>query len=95
MTNEPCVAVLSEVNMVGGYDRWWVDTGTSHHVFYNCAIFKIYTDDYDKKVLFGYSHTTIVSRTSDVELICNAHSKDEKNSVSSFLLSNASATQRQ
>ncbi|KAF1893855.1 hypothetical protein Lal_00002394 [Lupinus albus] len=32
MIEEPLVAVLTEVTIVGGTDGWWVDTGASCHM---------------------------------------------------------------
>ncbi|XP_062080111.1 3-hydroxy-3-methylglutaryl-coenzyme A reductase 2-like [Humulus lupulus] len=49
-------------------DGWWVDTGASHHVCYDHAMFKTYTAADDKKVLLGDSHTTIVAGIGNMEL---------------------------
>jgi len=68
MTQEPYIVVISEINMVGRSNGWWVDIGASHHVCYDRAIFKTYTNVENKKVLLGDSHTTTVVGTGDVEL---------------------------
>ncbi|KAE9619068.1 putative RNA-directed DNA polymerase [Lupinus albus] len=68
MVEDPLVAVLTEVTMIGGSDGWWVDTGASRHVCYDRAMFKTYTNADNKKVLLGDSHTTTVAETGDVEL---------------------------
>ncbi|CAL0320864.1 unnamed protein product [Lupinus luteus] len=104
IVDEPFVAVLSEVTMVGGTDGWWVDTGASRHVCYDRAMFKNYTNADDKKVLLGDSHTTIVAGTGDVELKFTSgktlilkdvmHTPEmRKNLVSGFLLNKAGFTQ--
>ncbi|XP_019414571.1 PREDICTED: uncharacterized protein LOC109326335 [Lupinus angustifolius] len=69
MIDEPFVIVLPKVNLVGGSNGWCIDTDTSRHDYYDRTMFKIYTDADDKKMLLGDSHTTIVARTSDVELM--------------------------
>jgi len=69
-TNEeqPYTAMITEINIVGGYDGWWTDTSASRHVCFDCAMFKTYTTAEDQKVLLGDSHTTEVSGIGDVEL---------------------------
>jgi hypothetical protein len=37
--------------LVGGSDGWWIDTGASHHVCYERAMFRTYTAAEDQKVL--------------------------------------------
>ena len=60
--------MIIEINMIGGSDGWWVDTGASHHVCYDRAMFKTYMNVGNKKVLLGDSHTTTVAGIGDVEL---------------------------
>nr|XP_004506705.1 uncharacterized protein LOC101514820 [Cicer arietinum] len=69
LTEEQLVAMITEINLVGGSDGWWIETGASHHVCYDRAMFKTYTAVEDKKVLLGDSHTTNVVVIGDVELI--------------------------
>ncbi|XP_058727108.1 uncharacterized protein LOC131598537 [Vicia villosa] len=100
MTDEPFVAMITEVNMVGRSDGWWIDTGASRHVCYDRAMFKTYTIAEDKKVLLGDAHTTNVAGIGDVELKFTSGKtlilKDvmhvpeiRKNLVSGFLLNKA------
>ncbi|KAE9620733.1 putative RNA-directed DNA polymerase [Lupinus albus] len=103
MVEDPLVAVLTEVTMIGGSDGWWVDTGASRHVCYDRAMFKTYTNADNKKVLLGDSHTTTVAGTGDVELRFTSgrtlilkdvmHTPEmRKNLVSGFLLNKAGFT---
>ncbi|RZB51885.1 Retrovirus-related Pol polyprotein from transposon TNT 1-94, partial [Glycine soja] len=104
MTQEPYIAVITEINMIGGSDGWWVDTGASRHVCYDRAMFKTYTNVENKKVLLGDSHTTTVAGTGNVELKFTSgktlilkdvmHTPEmRKNLVSGFLLNKAGFTQ--
>ncbi|XP_077237161.1 uncharacterized protein LOC143878811 [Tasmannia lanceolata] len=66
---EPLVAMITEVNIVGGSEGWWVDTGASRHVCLDRKWFKTYAHaDNEKKVLLGDSHTIKVLGVGDVEL---------------------------
>ncbi|KAK2429298.1 putative mitochondrial protein [Trifolium repens] len=98
------VAMVTEVNLVGGTDGWWLDTGASRHVCYDRAMFKSYTRAEDKKVLLGDSHTTNVAGIGDVELNFTSgktlilkdvmHTPEiRKNLVSGYLLNKAGFTQ--
>ncbi|MCH80615.1 retrotransposon protein putative Ty1-copia sub-class, partial [Trifolium medium] len=101
---QPYVAMVTEVNLVGGTDGWWVDTGASRHVCYDRAMFKTYTTAENKKVLLGDSHTTNVVGIGDVELNFTSgktlilkdvlHTPEiRKNLVSGYLLNKAGFTQ--
>ncbi|XP_073224880.1 uncharacterized protein [Cicer arietinum] len=103
LTEEQFVAMITEINLVGGSDGWWIDTGASHHVCYDHAMFKTYTAAEDKKVLLGDSHTTNVADIGDVELIFTSgktlilkdvmHTPEiRKNLVSGFRLNKAGFT---
>jgi len=39
MTQEPYIVVITEIDMIGGSDGWWVDTVASRHVCYDRAMF--------------------------------------------------------
>lgn len=60
--------MIYEINLIGGLDGWWVDTGASRHIFYDCVMFKTYTAADDKKMLLGNSHTTTGARIENVEI---------------------------
>ncbi|MCI09479.1 hypothetical protein A2U01_0030565 [Trifolium medium] len=32
LTEEPYVAMIIEINMVGGSNGWWIDTGATRHM---------------------------------------------------------------
>jgi len=94
---QPYTAMITEINMVGGSDGWWMDTGASRHVCFDRAMFKTYTTTYEQKVLLGNSYTTEVAGIGDVELKFTSgktlvlkevmHTpKIRKNLVSGFLL---------
>jgi len=60
--------MITEINMVGGSDGWWMDTGTSRHLCFDRAMFKTNATAEDQKVLLGDSHTTEVAGIREVEL---------------------------
>ncbi|CAL9017449.1 unnamed protein product, partial [Prunus brigantina] len=104
VTEEQLIAMISEINMVDGFEGWWVDTGASRHVCYDRACFKTYSVTDDRKVLLGDSHTTIVAGTGEIELKFTSgktvilkdvlHTPDiRKNLVSGYLLNKAGFTQ--
>jgi len=37
------ITMITVINMVGGYEGWWMDTGASLHVCFGRAMFKTYT----------------------------------------------------
>ncbi|CAJ2660435.1 unnamed protein product [Trifolium pratense] len=49
VADEPYAAMITEINMVGGTDGWWIDTGATRHVCYDRAMFKTYTNAENKK----------------------------------------------
>lgn len=67
-TEESFVSTITEVNLVGGADGWWVDTSASRYVCNYLTMFKTYTDVKEKKVLLGDSHTTNATRIRNMEL---------------------------
>jgi len=52
------IAMITEINMVGGSEGWWIDIGASRHVCFGRAMFKTYITDDDQNVLLGDSQTT-------------------------------------
>lgn len=42
-TKDSFTTMITEVNLVGGSDRWWMDTRTSLHVYFDRVMFKTYT----------------------------------------------------
>ena len=32
LTEEALVAMLTEINLIGGLEGWWIETGASRHV---------------------------------------------------------------
>ncbi|XP_077222219.1 uncharacterized protein LOC143856067 [Tasmannia lanceolata] len=101
VTEEPLVAMITEVNIIGGSEGWWVDSGASCHVCFDMKWFNTYAPvDNEKKVLLGDSHTTKVLGVGNVELCFTSgqkvmlkdvlHTPDmRKNLVSGFLLKKA------
>ncbi|GKD10821.1 retrovirus-related pol polyprotein from transposon TNT 1-94 [Tanacetum coccineum] len=62
-------AMISEINLIGTSEGWWVDCGATIHVCYDQSMFKTYTVTFeDKKVLLGNHHTTNVAGIGNVEL---------------------------
>ncbi|GJS50253.1 hypothetical protein Tco_0600374 [Tanacetum coccineum] len=62
-------AMISEINLIGGSEGWWVDCGATIHVCYDRSLFKTYTAAFeDKKVLLGDHHTTNVAGIRNIEL---------------------------
>ncbi|GAU47899.1 hypothetical protein TSUD_25140 [Trifolium subterraneum] len=68
VADEPYTCMITEINMVGGTDGWWIDTGATRHVCYDRAMFKTYTNAENKKVQIGNAHTSDVSGIGDVVL---------------------------
>jgi len=60
--------MITEINMVGGSDGWWMDTCASRHVCFDRAMFKTYTAAEDQKVLLEDSNTTEVAGIGAMEL---------------------------
>ncbi|KAL4025369.1 hypothetical protein IC575_013758 [Cucumis melo] len=62
------VAMISEVNVIGGSEGWWLDTGASRHVCHDLSLFRKYNEVKDKSILLGDHHTTKVADIGEVEL---------------------------
>lgn len=97
LTEEQFIALITETNMIGESDSWWLDIVFSHRACYDCAMFKLYTN---MKVSLGVAHTTNVVRIREVEqssplkktlILKDAMYTSEiiKNLVISFLLKKA------
>lgn len=64
LDDEQFIALITEINVIGDSDGWWLDIDSSRHVCYDRAMFKTYTN---KKVLMGVTHTTNVVDIGEVE----------------------------
>ena len=60
------VAMISEVNVNGESEGWWLDTGASRHVCHHLKLFRKYNEINDKKILLGDHHTTKVACVREV-----------------------------
>lgn len=100
MVEETFVAMISEINMIGGSEGWWIDSGAARHVCKDRSLFKSYSEADDQKVLLGDSHTTKVLGSGEVDLKFTSgktltlknvlHTPEmRKNLVSGFLLNKA------
>jgi len=55
-SKDPFRTMITEVNLVGQYDEWWIETGVSRHVCFDCAMLNTYTFVEDNKVLLEDYH---------------------------------------
>ncbi|KAA0062929.1 putative Polyprotein [Cucumis melo var. makuwa] len=98
------VATISEVNVIGGSEGWWLDTGAFHHVYHDLSLFRKYNEVKDKNILLGHHHTTKMVCIREVELKFTSdkmlvlkevlHTPEiQKKLVSIYLLNKAGFTQ--
>ncbi|KAA0046026.1 putative Polyprotein [Cucumis melo var. makuwa] len=98
------VTMIFEVNVIGGSEGWWLDTGASRHVCHDLSLFRKYNEVKDKNILLGDHHTTKVTGIEEVKLKFTSgktlvlkevlHTPEiRKNLVSRYLLNKAGFTQ--
>ncbi|KAA0037119.1 uncharacterized protein E5676_scaffold832G001570 [Cucumis melo var. makuwa] len=68
LIEDELVAMISEVNVIGRSEGWWLDTSASHHVYHDLSLFRKYNKVKDKNILLGDHHTTKVADIGEVEL---------------------------
>ncbi|GKU85679.1 hypothetical protein SLEP1_g312 [Rubroshorea leprosula] len=68
-TEEPFVAMLSDINMLNGSEGWWIASSAARHVCKDKSWFKTFSEyDVEKEVRLGDGHTIKVLGQGDVEL---------------------------
>lgn len=65
-TEELFTTIIIEVNLVGRFDRWWMNIGVTRHVSFDRVMFKTYIASQDQKVLLGDFHPTNVALKMDL-----------------------------
>ncbi|KAA0033400.1 putative Polyprotein [Cucumis melo var. makuwa] len=68
LIEDELVAMISEVNVIGGFEGWWLNTGAFRHVCHDLSLFRKYNEVKDKNILLGDHHTTKVVGIGEVEL---------------------------
>ncbi|KAA0058199.1 putative Polyprotein [Cucumis melo var. makuwa] len=68
LIEDELVAMISEVNVIGGFKGWWLDTGASRHVCHDLSLFRKYNEFKDTNILLGDHHTTNVAGIGEVEM---------------------------
>ncbi|KAL0536604.1 hypothetical protein IC582_025557 [Cucumis melo] len=104
LIEDELVAMISEVNVIGGSEGWWLDTGASRHVGHDLSLFRKYNEVKDNNILLEDHHTTKVASIGEVELKFTfgkmlalkevLHSSEiRKNLVSEYLFNKVGFTQ--
>ena len=104
LVKEDLVAMITIVNVIGGSEGWWLDTGASRHVCHSLTLFRKYNKTEYKNILLGDHHRTkvtvvgevILKFTSSKTLVMKEvlHSpKIQKNLFSEYLLNKVGFTQ--
>ncbi|GKV40506.1 hypothetical protein SLEP1_g48141 [Rubroshorea leprosula] len=69
VTEDPFVAMLSNINMLNGGEGWWIDSGVARHVCKDKSWFKTFSEcDVEKEVRLGDGHTIKVPSQGEVKL---------------------------
>ncbi|KAA0054951.1 putative Polyprotein [Cucumis melo var. makuwa] len=104
LIEDELIAMIFEVNVIGGSKGWWLDTGASRHVCHDLSLFRKYNEVKDKNILLGDHHTSKMAGIGEVELKFTSgktlvlkevlHTPEiRKNLVSGYLLNKAGFTQ--
>ena len=58
LVEEGLVAMITEANVIGGFEGWWLDTSASCHVCHDLSLFRKYNETKDKNILLEDHHRT-------------------------------------
>lgn len=68
LLEEPLVAMITEVNMIGGSKGWWIDIEAKRHVCHDHRLFKTYNGITNTNIFLGDHYSTKVAGVEYVEL---------------------------